>query len=463
MKSLHLRLVFLLALALICLLPFGLGALRLAQANQTPQPATAAADYAAAARLLFWRGDLYEKAGAAALQAGNAEQARQLFEQARAQNNLSPAGQTQLGQAYLRTGATEQALQMWESLLNGGPASGEAAQNLAQFYRQQGRTDLEIWAIRQWLAVEPLPADASERFGRLLAAAAAPEALPWLQAAGNADPQAASRLEQLISALETPTADPAYRLALCGQALAELGDWPLAEGAFSQAVTLEPTYASAWAWLGLTRQATGTADAALALETALRLEPNSAALHAMQGTYWLRANQPGQARQEFEQATRLEPANPIWWLGLAGAAAQSDLPGALSAYLQATELAPQDPQTWAALATFCVENNAYLADYGLAAARRAESLEPGHPAYLDLLGRVQLGLGQTEAAETLFNQALATDPDGQTDLYHLHLGLLYLQTERPDQARAALEQAFRRNPQGAYGQQAKNLLERYFP
>jgi tetratricopeptide (TPR) repeat protein len=441
----------------------GFGDLRLERAQQARDPLTAAADYEAAARVLFWRRDLAEKAASAALQAEQPTQAIQLFEQARAQNGLSPAGQLQLGQAYLQTGAVEQAIREWQGLVNGGPASGEAAENLAKLHRERGETALEIWALRQWLAVEPTQADASERLGRLLAASAAPEALTWLKVAGSANPQAAARLERLVSALETPAPEPAYRLALCGQALAELGAWPLAESAFAQAVKVNPNYASAWAWLGLARQANGTAEAALALTTALRLEPNSAALHAMQGTYWLRTNQPAPARAEFERATQLEPTNPIWWQGLADAAAQSDLPAALAAYLQATQLAPKNPQTWAVLATFCVQNNIYLEEYGLEAARRAEALDPGQPFYLDLLGRAYLGLGQAAAAEPLFNQALAADPDGPTYIYHLHLGLLYLQTERQAQARAELEKTVQLNPQGAYGQQAKNLLERYFP
>ena len=455
---------FLLSLVGLSAVLFGsAGFLHFQRAERASNPLTAAAEYEAAARLFFWRSDLNEKAGSAALQAGEPAQAIRLFEQARAQKGLSPAGQLQLGQAYLQTGSAEKAIREWQGLVNGGSTSREAAQNLAKLHRERGETALEIWALRQWLALEPTQADASERLGRLLAASAAPEALTWLKAAGSADPQAAARLERLVSALETPAPEPAYRLALCGQALAELGDWPLAESAFAQAVRINPNYATAWAWLGLARQANGTADSVLALTTALRLEPNSAALHAMQGTYWLRANQPAKARAEFERATRLEPTNPIWWQGLAGAAAQSDLPGALAAYLQATQLAPKDPQTWAALATFCVENNAYLEEYGLEAARRAEALDPGKPTFLDLLGRAYLGLGNSAAAEPLFNQALAADPGGPVYIYHLHLGLLYLQSERQSQARAELEKTVRLNPQGAYGQQAKKLLERYFP
>jgi tetratricopeptide (TPR) repeat protein len=463
MKRLSRGLIFLLLATLIAASPFLAGYFHLSKAVSARDSQTASAEYEAAAHLLFWRSDLDEKAGLAALESQDAPRAITLFERARSQNSLSSLGQARLGQAYLSTGAETKAIAEWQALANDKTAPVEIFPGLAALHHRRGEIVLEAAALRQWLKLEPGNADANERLGRLLAAFAAPEALPFLETAAAADPAAANRLEKLISALKTPAADPAYRLALCGQALAHLGEWHLAEQTFARAVDANPSYASAWAWLGLARQANQTAGAQAALEYALKLDGNSAPLRAMLGTFWLRANQPQKARAEFERATQLEPANPAWWLGLGGAAAQIDLPAALAAYVQAANLAPEDAENWSALALFCVENNAYLEDYGLEAALRAFALDPENPASLDLLGRAQMGLGQAAAAETLFKKALAAGAAGQTAPYHLHLGLLYLQTERTAQARAEFEQTLQLDPQGASGLQAKNLLKRYFP
>jgi tetratricopeptide (TPR) repeat protein len=77
--------------------------------------------------------------------------------------------------------------------------------------------------------------------------------------AGNGegiDAEKALRLLEVLgqAALQT---DPAYQQILIGQRLAELGEWDVAEAAFTAAVSLAPNYAEAWAFLGETRQHLG--------------------------------------------------------------------------------------------------------------------------------------------------------------------------------------------------------------
>ncbi|MCX6066062.1 MAG: hypothetical protein NT121_09945, partial [Chloroflexi bacterium] len=126
------------------------------------------------------------------------------------------------------------------------------------------------------------------------------------------------------------------------------------------------------------------------------------------------------------------------------------------------KLAPQDAGNWYALAAFCVENNVYLDDYGLNAALRAFALQPDNPAYMDMLGRAQMGLEDWTAAEVIFKKALEAQSASSGFIQHYHLGLLYLQTNRTSQAKFEFEQTAALDPQGPYGGQAKKLLERYF-
>jgi Flp pilus assembly protein TadD len=184
----------------------------------------------------------------------------------------------------------------------------------------------------------------------------------------------------------------------------------------------------------------------------------------MFGTYWQQEGEPKQAIQQFTAATQLEPGNPAWWLALANASAQSDLSVALNAYIQAVNLAPQEAVYWYALATFSVEQNSYIEDYGLSAALRAFALDPKNPAYMDMLGRAQMAVGQNAAAEVMYKKALSiSSPDGPLYIYHYHLGLLYLQTDQAAQAKFEFEQTLAYDPHGSYGAQAKKLVERYFP
>lgn len=462
LKRLSQMLILLLLTSLVAAPPLATSYLNLAHARTTDNQPEASLYYESAARLLFWQPGLYEQAGLEAFPA-DPGRAIQMLVTARRKGALTSSGQVTLGDAYFASGETEQAISEWEGLFNEKQEMGKVAPRLAREAHAQGRYAVETRILRQWLEIDPINADASERLGLLLAASAAPEALSLLELAAASSPEAASRLEGLISALKTPGEDPAYRLALCGQALAQLNEWLLAEQAFSQAVDANPQYAAAWAWLGLARQQNQTANALDALEYANQLDGKSAPLRAMLGTYWVRAGQVQKARAEFETATQLEPSNPAWWLALAGAASRMDLPAALAAYLQAVNLAPQEAENWYALASFCVENNAYLEEDGLSAALRAFALDPKNPAYMDLLGRAQMGTGQAEAAEVMFKRALAAGTPETAFIQHFHLGLLYLQTGREAQAKDELQKTVKLDPQGPYGKQAKSLLDRYFP
>ena len=462
MKSIKIFSTLLLLALLIGIPPLTAGYIHLALAKAASYNSDASLHFESAAKLLFWQPTLYEQAG---LLAGDTPpRAIGLLEIARLNGTLSPIGQVFLGDAYLANGQTALAIVEWENLFNKKLETQNVSPRLVLVYHTQQRYSQEAHVLKQWLEIDPKNPDANERLGRILAATAAQEAEPLLDIAAASSAQAAARLDGLIAALNMPTDNLSYRLARCGQSLAQLDDWPLAEQALAHAIIANPEYAYAWAWLGLARQHNGTPDAQKALEYAVKLDQQSAAIRAMLGTYWQQAEKPEEARKQYEIATQLEPGNPAWWLALAVTTAQWDLSAALNAYIQAVNLAPQDAKYWNALATFCIEQNAYIEDYGLNAALRAFALDPKNPANMDLLGRAQMATGQNSAAEVMFKKALSESVSSSpVYIYHFHLGLLYLQTNRSSLAKFEFEKTKKLDPQGPYGIQAQNLVERYFP
>jgi tetratricopeptide (TPR) repeat protein len=410
---------------------------------------------------LFWLPELYEKAGL--LELSDPARAIRLLSMARQNSALSPVGQLALGDAYQNLGETDSAVQEWENLLDRKQEIPAVGLRLANKYHASQQFDDEKRVLSPWLEADPFDPQVNERMGLLLAASADPQALPLLENAASDSAQSASRLAQLLAALKTNSPQQTYKLTLCAQALAGMNEWALAEQALSLAVQPDTQYPSAWAWLGLVRQHNGKPGALEALEHAINLDPKSASLHAMLGTYWQQSGETQKAAGEFELATRLEPGNPGWWLALAGSKAGQDLPAALQDYTHAVGLEPKNPANWYALAAFCVEQNAFVEDYGLNAALRAFALEPGNPLYMDMLGRAQMAVGQAQAAEVMFNKALKSGQPNQLAGFHFHLGLLYLQTERNASAKDEFEQTRKADPQGPYGAQAQKLLERYFP
>jgi tetratricopeptide (TPR) repeat protein len=454
-------LILLALAAIITVPPIATGYRYLEQAETSISGSESSRYYESAAKILFWQPELYEKAGLKAGISGDQARAIEMLTLARQKGVLSPNGQLYLGDVYLLSGAVDNAIAEWESLLSEGQETASVCPRLMKEYHTQGRYDAEERVLRKWLDFDPINPEANERLGLLLTANDTPEALPLLERAAADSPEAAARLEELLSALQQADVPATYRLTLSGRALANLGEWALARHAFEHATQVDPTYAPAWAWLGLARQRTGIAGAQEALEKALALDSSSALIHAMLGLYLESRGEFAQAEAQYTTATKLEPENPAWWQALGRVVAQRDLVTALEHYLRATELAPQDPETWYAMAVFCIENEAFVQDYGLDAALRAYALKPGNLQYMDTLGRALAASGESDSAEALFLKAITTAPQDAAPVFHL--GLLYLQTNRGAEAKARFQEAVQLDPDGPYGTQAKKALERYFP
>ncbi len=439
-------------LLLILLPPLLTGFWHLRQAAWAASPAQAADHLEAAARLLPGRADLLERAGVQVLES-DPLRAIALLLAAREKQVLSFAGQVALGDAYALAGDESSAVGEWLALFNAQQALESVSPRLAERYHATGQYPAEAQVLRAWLVADPQNGEASGRLGLLLAADSAPESRPLLERAVAYSPEQASRFEGLLAALGDPL--------LVGQELARLGEWRLAESAFDAAVGAAPQQAEGWAWLGLARQMNVRNGALEAFKQAVALEATSAQYHAMLGSYLLAQLQVDAARAEFETAVSLEPQNPAWYQALGSALARTDVPAALAAYLRATELSPSDANNWYLLAAFCVENDVYIADYGLSAALRAYALDDENVLYLDVLGRALAASGEWRTAEEMYLKAIAADPQAAGPLFHL--GLLYLQTARDAEAKARLEQVIRLDLVGQFGPQARNVLDRYFP
>jgi Flp pilus assembly protein TadD len=153
----------------------------------------------------------------------------------------------------------------------------------------------------------------------------------------------------------------------------------------------------------------------------------------------------------------LEPANPAWLVSMGEAYARlGDLIRALEAYQAATALAPEDPNYWRLLAIFCAQNNVNINDIGLPAAQNAILLGEADSTSLDLLGWLLTLAARYEEAERMLAQALELDP--QNASAHLHLGLLYLQTDQRTPAYDHLVQA-----RDLGNNEAELVLKQYFP
>ncbi len=441
----------------------GYNDLRAAQsAESQKQYSPAAALYESAANKLFWRNDLWEKAGLAYYQIGDNQNAIRVLEIARQKKSISAQGWDALGSAYWNSNDHATALSIWQSGSKANPSYAPLLDRLAAVYDQQGDYASEQTALEKRLA---LGGDATShyRLGLLLTLSDIGRAQKEFTAASSLDPEFDSAVQTLTAALNVAAleSNPSKRWVITGRGLGLVNEWGLASKAFDEAVSADANNAEAWAWLGEARQHTG-GDGSAELDKALSLDPRDTVVRALRGLYWKRQGKYAQALTEYLQAAQIEPDNPAWQASIADAYTQTgNLVSALAAYQKATTLAPNDATYWRLLAMFCADNGVQVLDVGLPAAQKAAEIAPKDPQVLDALGWAFLKAGYPASAQENLQKSIEAAPG--VALTHLHLAETYLDQGNRASALNELNLAHQLDVNGSVGQFAAELLKQYFP
>ena len=419
----------------------------------------AASDFAAAAERLPWQPSLWERAGIAAVMAGQPREAIAFLETAQARGSISAWGWIYLGMAYDQAGNLSAGMAAWQRAL----PLAEAFGNLGKAEQRLGDFPAAIADWRASLAQEPDSAAGHYNLGLLLATTDPAAAYPELQQAASLNPDLQAPIESLHADMDLAllSEDRAYQLVVAGRALAAAGYWDLAAEAFRNATAARGDYAEAWAWLGEACQHLGQEGGA-DIEKAVALDPNSALVQSLAGIYWQRQGQTGAALAAFRKAADLDPQNAAWQVALGSVYEQAgDLVSALDHYGQAVTLAPQDASTWKALAAFSVNNSVDVAGTGFPAAQKLLALAPDDWQARDLAGQATLDQGNRRDAEQQFLIAIGLAPAQAAP--HLHLAWVYLLGGDLVSAQDQLFKAHSLDPDGSSGWQAQRLLDQYFP
>lgn len=431
-------------------------------AVEAGKPALAVESLRRVVELQPWRNDLWQDLGQNALAAGEAQTAITALENARTAHTISAEGLVALGNAYLQTGDPASAIQAWKAAIQmGGPAE-EAYQKVFTQQRAQGDLIAARVTLQQWLARNPGSVDALYEQGLLMTVLEPEGALPVLLEAATREPALSNAVETLRKGINLATAggDPVFARLQVGRSLGTLGEWDLARVCFEETTQLDPTYADGWAFLGEARQQTGR-EGFTALERAATLSPDSIVVQALLSVYYRRQGQPERALEYLEKIITQEPEQALWQVEMANTLAESgDLVAAEEYYRKAVDLEPGSPVYWVELARFSIVHEISVREIGLPAAREALQLAPRDASVLDLNGQVLYYLNDLASAERFLQRAL--ENDATYAAAHLHLGQVYLQWQRMDQAQVHLAAAERLNPGGPTALTARRLLDRYF-
>jgi len=413
--------------------------------------------YKTAAQRLPWRADLYELSGHAYYHAKEYALADEVYQIANQRNALSPEGWVAWGDVNYLEDDHVRATEIWEQGLAQENFSENLYSRLAQIYQEQADYPKAAQYLQNYVSIHLDDASAHYRLGLLLTLSDPNGASSELITASQLDPQFDPAAQTLRTALNLASLNdaPSERFIFIGRGLGLVEEWHLARAAFESAVRADEENAEAWAWLGEANQHTGD-EGSDELNRALQLNPNSSTVRGLRGLYFQRVGNYRDALIEFQFAASLEPNNPARFVSLGDAYVNAgDLIRALEAFQYATTLAPNDATTWRALAIFCGRNHVNLKDVGIPAAQRAVVIADD-AVNLDVLGWLLLLDARYEEAKRILAGAL--EKDSQNAFVHLHLGMLYLQTN--NRARA-FDHLTRARDLGSA--EAEGLVKLYFP
>ena len=450
-----------------------------ARARQLGYPEHTAAHLASAAEQQPWRPDLWEQAGSAAVQAGEPQAALDYFKRARQaagasdlESGLSTAALVDLGEAYKQTGDLHGALRAWQAAAARSGYPLDLARRILAVHLALQDYPAAAADLQTLLILEPANAEWHYRLGLLQAIDDPRRGVAYLDQAARLDPARQPALTALRRAWlrGDEVEEPAYRKLEVGRALAALQEWDLAVYALRQAVAERPDYAEAWAYLGEALQnqppqpgekpdpGRGLAE----LQRAIELDPGSLAAHTLLAVFWSRQGRPDRALQAMQAAAALEPDNPALQAQLGEAlAAAGKLAEAQAVYEQAQALAPGDPAYRYLLAQFSLAYHYQVDQIALPVARRLAAENPQDAAALDLMAQVLIHQGDLANALRFLGRAIQADPEYAPA--RLHLGLIALLQGDHASGRRELEAALELEPAGPTADQARRLLQAYFP
>jgi tetratricopeptide (TPR) repeat protein len=464
----------LLLLAAAAFLPVTLsGYSELKQALAASHGIEAAQHYQAAAQRIFWRADLYEKAGHEYFHAREYALADAAYRKAHQRRALSVDGWVAWGDVNYQNRNPERAAEIWQQGLD-KTKSEKLFSRLALVFQDKKDYAAAARYLQEYAVLYPQDASAHYRLGLLLTLTDPDAALAEFISASQLNPELDPASQTMRSALNLAslTASLSDQKVILGRGLALVGEWELAQVAFDQAVRADVSNAEAWAWLGEAYQQTAVLNGAKGqdealeqsritakayLDQALTLNPNSVVVRILRGLFFQRVGDHRSAVVEFQVAIALQPDDPAFYVSMGESyAVMGDLIRALEAYQYAASLDAQDATYWRLLAQFCADYNIHLRDVGVPAAQRIVALNDEDAEAQDLLGWLLLLEGRLFEAERHLLRALELNPS--LGAAHHHLGMVYLQTG--DRA-AAYDHLLQARDLG--NADAQGVLSQYFP
>lgn len=365
------------------------------------------------------------------LQTGKTDDAMQTLQQAVKNNPANAFGHYQLGMAHLAKGSVSQAEGEWHAATQIRPDLTDAWVALGKV-----ASDRRDWSALEQIGVQIKKISPGSPGGYLFHATAR---MNQNDAAG-----AEADLKQLIQM--APQNPLGY--AKLGQLRAFTKRFPEAEALYREALNRSPNFLDAIQGIvELDFQRGKPADAIQFVQEKINADSNDAALYLLQGQVFARAKQPTDAKASFLKCIELDKQSLSGYIMLAEAEqALGDVPGAIGHYKQAIAIAPSNAGLYTTVGTLYENQGNWQEAQTLY--QRALAIQPEEPLAANNLAYIMLEHGgNVTVALTLAQTArrgFPTIPNSADTL-----GWAYYQNAAYSLAAPLLEEAVKGAPTNA--------------
>lgn len=323
-----------------------------------------------------------------------------------------------LGEIYFNAGQKEKTLDIYSKALKELPDDAELQYGIAVYYKKTGDENQFHFYIQKAILNQTFEMETQVNL-----------LIGYLQDIAN-DPKRMKEGLKLTEQLIDQNPTNANLIALYGQVLWNMNQQEDAEFQFKKSLSLDPSSYNIWQQLLVTYTAPNKADSLIKYsEKALKLYPNQAMLHYLNGIGWNNKKNYTKSIASIQRAIDLQPDESKELLSDMYAAmgdaynADKNFKASDESYEKAISLNPNNVSVLNNYSYYLSVRKQRL-EYAEKMSKKTLELQPGEATFLDTYGWILFQQGKYEQAKKYIEDALKANPEADGTLWE-HLGDVY--------------------------------------
>jgi len=332
-----------------------------------------------------------------------------------------------LGEIYFNSGQKEKTFEIYSKALKELPDDAELQYGIAVYYKKTGDENQFHFYIQKAILNQTFEMETQVNL-----------LIGYLQDIAN-DPKRMKEGLKLTEQLIDQNPTNANLIALYGQVLWNMNQQEDAAFQFKKSLALDPSSYNIWQQLLVTYTAPNKADSLIKYsEKALKLYPNQAMLHYLNGIGWNNKKNYTKSIASIQRAIDLQPDESKELLSDMYAAmgdaynADKNFKASDESYEKAISLNPNNVSVLNNYSYYLSVRKQRL-EYAEKMSKKTLELKPGEATFLDTYGWILFQQGKYELAKKYIEDALKANPEADGTLWE-HLGDVYFKLNLTEKA-----------------------------